>query len=97
MSEEGITNLGPVPRGMTFLAATQAMRGQRKYEIDYYRKGDRLTLCDTLRHMWRVTDGLPEGGEREALREYIAAAADYAKRMNHRMVDLKKMLESAKK
>jgi hypothetical protein len=84
-----VTNLGPVPPGMTFLQATRAMKPQRKFEIDYYAKGNRLTICDTLRHMWREVDKLPNSETKATLREYIAASVDYAKRMDLRMKELK--------
>jgi len=90
--ETGITNLGPVPKGMSFLEATVATRDRRKYQVDYYVKGTRLTICDTLRHMRRIVDTLPDGDEKEALREYIAASVDYAKRMDARMKELKGLL-----
>lgn len=77
---------------MSFLDATIALRGERKFAVDYYRKGDRMTICDTIRHMRRIIDGLPESPEREALREYTDAAVDYAKRMDARMKELKGML-----
>lgn len=92
LSELNITNLGPVPPGMTFLEATIAMRGRRKYAVDYYCKGTRLTICDTLRHMRQIIDTLPEGTERDALAEYVDASVDYAKRMDARMKELKGML-----
>jgi hypothetical protein len=88
-AEVGLTNLGPVPEGLTFLEATIAMRGERKFAIDYYRKGDRLTICDTLRQMWRETDRMPESEARDAVREYIAACADFSKRMDARLTELK--------
>ena len=93
MTEEGITNLGPLPKGMSFLQATRAMKAERKYAIDYYVKGNRLTICDTLRHMWREVDKLPNSETKAVLREYIAASVDYAKRMDARMKELKGMLE----
>lgn len=92
LDETGITNLGRVPKGMSFLDATISMRGERKFAVDYYAKGTRLTICDTLRHMRRIIDTLPEGPDRAALTEYTDAAVDYAKRMDARMKELKAML-----
>lgn len=93
MTEEGITNLGPVPKGMTFLEATVATRDRRKFAVDYYIKGTRLTICDTLRHMRRLIDALPDDATKAALQEYTDAGIDYAKRMDRRMKELKGMLD----
>lgn len=90
--ETGLTNLGRVPKGMSFLDATISLRGQRKFTVDYYAKGDRMTLCDTLRHMRRIVDAMPAGEDRSALCEYIDAAIDYGKRMDSRMKQLKAMI-----
>lgn len=87
--EEGITNLGCVPQGMTFAEATAAARPRRKYRINPYDGGRRLTICDTLRMTWRELDKLPQGPEVEQIRDYLAAAFDYAKRMNARLQELK--------
>lgn len=95
MSELFVTNLGPVPAGMTFLEATIATRDRRKHQVDYYVKGTRLTICDTLRHMRRIIDTLPDGDERAALQEFTDAAVDYAKRMDARMKELKALLDAA--
>lgn len=92
--ETGITNLGPVPAGLTFLEATRAVAHRRKFKVDYYGKGERLTICDTIRHMRRIIDTLPAGPERDALTEYTDAAVDYAKRMDARMKELKAMLNA---
>jgi hypothetical protein len=92
--ETGITNLGPVPAGMTFLEATIATRDRRKYQVDYYVKGTRLTICDTLRHMRRIIDTLPASDKRAALQEYTDASINYAKCMDARLKELKSWLES---
>lgn len=91
--EDGITNLGRVPAGMTFEAATRAVADKRKYTINPYGGSHRLTICDTIRNMWRVVDGLPDGKEKELLRLYLGASFDYAKRMNNRMQQLKALEE----
>lgn len=91
-NEVGVTNLGPIPPGMTFAAATAAAKVHRKYEINPYEGGHRLTLCDTLRMLWREVDKLPEGPDKEQMREYIRASFDYGKRMDARMKELKGML-----
>jgi hypothetical protein len=88
--ETGITNLGQVPEGMSFVAATAAVKHRRKFQIDPHRGGHRLTLCDTLRHLWRMTErDFPEPEKQDAL-ELIAAAFDYAKRMDARIKELKR-------
>lgn len=89
--EGGITNLGPVPEGMTFLAATEAMCGKRKYTINPEHHSKRLTVCETVREIHRIADHLPEP-ERSQLQLLAGAAFDFGKRMNQRMVDLKAML-----
>lgn len=88
MSEEGLTNLGPVPPGMTFLAATESMILARKYTINPRHQSRRLTLCETVREMWRIADKLPEP-ERSQLQMLAGAAFDYGKRMDRRMKELK--------
>lgn len=91
-SEEGITNLGFVPEGMTFAEATRAVKNKRKYFIDPLRGGHRLTICDTLRMTWREVEKLPSSPETEQIKEYLAQAFDYGKRMDARMKELKKEL-----
>lgn len=88
MSEEGITNLGPVPEGVTFLDATRAVSASRKYQINPRHHSCRLTLCETVREMWRIADKLPEP-ERSQLQMLAGAAFDYGKRMDRRMKELK--------
>lgn len=87
--EEGITNLGPVPSGLTFAQATALSKPRRKYTINPYAGGKRLTICDTLRMTWRELDKMPPSAEVDQTREYIAQAFDYAKRMNARLQELK--------
>jgi len=93
-NEVGVTNLGPVPAGMTFLAAIDAARGQRKFTINPERIGHRLTLCETQREVWRIAEHLPEP-ERSQLQLLAGAAFDMGKRMDARMKELKSMLEIA--
>lgn len=88
MNEVGLTNLGPVPPGMTFLAATESMVAARKYQINPRHQSRRLTLCETVREVWRIADKLPEP-ERSQLQMLAGAAFDYGKRMDRRMKELK--------
>lgn len=92
-TEVGITNLGDIPKGMSFLEATKSVKNKRKYFIDPYVGGHRLTICDTLRMMWRETDNLPDSKEKLAIRDYIEQSFDYGKRMDARMKHLKYILE----
>lgn len=87
--EEGITNLGRVPKGMTFFEAIRASAPQRKYVLNHYEGGHRLTICDTIRHSWRVLDTMPDSPEKDVLREYLLAMGDFSKRMDARMKELK--------
>lgn len=87
-SEVGITNLGPVPPGMTFLDAIEAARGARKYRINPEHQSHRLTICETQREIWRIAEALPEP-QRSQLQLLAGAAFDFGKRMNKRMTDLK--------
>jgi hypothetical protein len=91
--ETGVTNLGLVPKGMTFSEAVASMRDKRKYRINPYDGGHRMTLCDTLRAMWREIDTLPDGPFKEQMRDYLGASFDYAKRMDARMKELKGLLD----
>lgn len=89
--EEGITNLGHVPDGMTFLEATKAVAGNRKYTINPDHHSKRLTVCETMREVWRIAERIPEP-ERSQLQLLAGAGYDYGKRMNQRMVDLKALM-----
>lgn len=91
--ETGITNLGLVPRGMTFAEAILASAPQRKYHINPYEGGHRLTLCDTIRNSWQLVDKLPDGPEKQQLYENFRAMFDFGKRMDARMKELKALLE----
>lgn len=88
MSEIGITNLGAVPAGMSFLEATEAMVEQRKYHINPEHQSGRLTICETMREIWRIAETLPEP-ERSDLQLLAGAAFDFGKRMDARMKELK--------
>jgi len=90
MSEVGITNLGPVPEGMTFLQATDAAKAKRKYRINPEHHSKRLTLCETAREIHRIAARLPEP-DRSRLQLLAGAAFDYGKRMDARMKELKAM------
>lgn len=90
MSDEtGITNLGRVPDGMTFAQAIEHTKPLRKFQIDPYEGGHRLTICDTIRQTWRITDKMPDTAERAQIREYLMAMGDFAKRMDARIKELK--------
>lgn len=93
IGEEGITNLGKVPAGMTFAQAIEATKPLRKYALNHYEGGHRLTICDTIRQTWRVLDAMPDNPEKEQIREYLLAMGDFAKRMDARMKELKAMME----
>jgi hypothetical protein len=86
--EEGITNLGPVPEGMTFFEAICAARPDRKYKIDPEIETRRLTLCETLREIRREVSQ-PEP-DLDKIAELAAASFDFGKRMDARMKELKK-------
>lgn len=89
--EAGITNLGPVPEGMTFLDATAAVSPKRKHQINPEHHSKRLTVCETVREIYRIAARLPEP-ERGQLQLLAGAAFDYGKRMDARMKRLKAML-----
>lgn len=86
--EVGVTNLGPVPVGMTFLDALRSVRSARKYHINPEHQSRRLTICETQREIWRIAEKLPEP-QRSQLQLLSGAAFDFGKRMNQRMIDLK--------
>lgn len=92
--EVGITNLGSVPAGMTFLDAVEASKGQRKYTINPERIGRRLTLCEMQREIWRIADQLP-GDVRSQLQLLAGGSFDAGKRMDARMKQLKAALTAA--
>jgi hypothetical protein len=93
LDEVGITNLGPIPPGLSFLQATYAARPLRKYHITPGHRSKRLTLCETMREVWRIANEM-QGPEAEALKELAAAGYDYGKRMDARMKELKACLPS---
>lgn len=90
--ETGITNLGPVPDGMTFLQAIEAAKPQRKYTIDPETQTRRLTVCETQREIWRIAETLPEP-QRSQLQSLSGAAFDFGKRMDARMKYLRAKLQ----
>ncbi len=92
-SEVGVTNLGPVPDGMSFLEATEAMVPNRKYHINPEHRSRRLTVCETQREIWRIADELPEP-QRSQLQLLAGAGYDYGKRMDRRMKELKAELNA---
>lgn len=92
-AEEGITNLGLVPVGMSFAQAISSIKSKRKYYINPYEGGHRLTVCDTLRMTLREVDKLPKSKEKEQIIEYIEQAYDFGKRMDARMKYLKSILD----
>jgi hypothetical protein len=89
MSDEtGITNLGPVPDGMTFWEATCHMRPQRKYRINPHYQSRRMTICETMREIHReVMQPEPDLAK---IADLAAAGFDYGKRMDARMKELKR-------
>ena len=91
MDETGITNLGRVPEGMTFLDAAAAVGEQRKYHINPAHRSGRLTLCEAQREIWRIAESLPEP-QRGQLQLLAGASFDFGKRMDARMKELKAML-----
>lgn len=91
--EEGITNLGEVPKGVSFSQAIRSIKNKRKYIINPYEGGHRLTICDTLRMSVRELDKTENTEEKEQIREYLSQAYDFAKRMDARMKYLKNVLD----
>lgn len=91
--EHMVTNLGVVPDGMSFLGATIQSGPLRKYQINPECYTGRLTICETVREIWRIADriGGPNG---DALKELAAAGYDYGKRMDARMRELRGMVAS---
>lgn len=92
--EVGITNLGDVPDGMSFLEAIRATIPHRKYEINPRHHSRRLTICETQREIWRIADRLPEPA-RSQLQLLAGAGLDFGKRMDARMKELKGMIDGA--
>lgn len=90
--EVGITNLGPVPEGMTFLEATKKL--SLKHHITPHHYSGRLTVCETSREIWRIADriGGPDG---ESLKALAAAAFHYGKCMDLRMKELKGIIDAS--
>lgn len=91
--EEGITNLGFVPEGKTFAEAIAAIKHKKKYLINAYEGGHRLTICDTLRMIMREINTLEDTHQKRLLIDYIAQAFDFGKRMDARMKYLKSILD----
>lgn len=88
-----ITNLGLVPEGLSYAEAVEAVKHLRRYHINPYSGGHRLTLCDTLRMSWRLLDELEETPQQKQLYEYLAQSFHYAKAMDARMKYLKSILD----
>jgi hypothetical protein len=88
-SEQGITNLGPVPDGMTFWEASQLALEQRKFApIDPLTETNRLTLCETVREIYRETR--KSEPDMAKIRTLCALSFEYGKRMDARMKELRK-------
>jgi hypothetical protein len=92
-AEEGITNLGMIPDGMSFPDAIRSIKSKRKFFINEYEGGHRLTICDTLRMTLREVNNLPDTLEKKQIREYLEQAYDFGKRMDSRMKYLKSILD----
>lgn len=93
-NEVGVTNLGLVPKGMSFFEAVLKTKDKRKYVLNPYEGGHRLTICDVLRAMWKTLDTMPESPQREQLYEFLGFCGDAAKRMDVRMKELKSIILS---
>jgi len=87
--EQGITNLGPVPEGMSFLEATRAL--PLKVAINPEHQSRRLTICETMREVWRMADRIG-GQDGQDLKALAAAGFHYGKAMDARMKELKAMM-----
>jgi NAD(P)H-nitrite reductase large subunit len=92
-AEEGITNLGMVPDNLSYFEAIKAIKHKRKYIINAYEGGHRLTICDTLRMTLREAYKLEDSQEKQQIIEYIYQAYDFGKRMDARMKYLKSILD----
>ena len=90
--EAGVTNLGSVPDGMTFLEATKALPLKHKINPSHHSK--RMTICETSREIWRIAD-LIGGSRGNDLKALAAAAFHFGKSMNNRMVYLREKLDEA--
>lgn len=89
MSDEtGITNLGPVPHGMSFRDAIRQTESARKYVLNPHHESRRMTICEALREIYRETEK-PEP-DLEYVRFLVMSAGDFAKRMDARMKELKR-------
>ena len=86
-----VTNLGPVPAGMSFLEATKALTLKHPINPDHHSK--RLTICETMREVWRIADRIG-GQDGEDLKALAAAGFHYGKAMNYRMVELRALLDA---
>lgn len=82
-----LTNLGDVPKGMTFLEATKNL--ELKYRINPQNHTKRLTICETMREVWRIADQL----QNDDLKALAAAGFHYGKAMNNRMIELRGYLD----
>lgn len=83
----GITNLGPVPEGMTFYEALSALRDQRKHAINPDHQSRRLTYCEVMREIVRETRA--ERPDLAKIADLAGAGFDFGKRMDARMKELK--------
>ena len=92
LGEVGITNLGPVPEGVTFYEALSALRDQRKHTINPAHQSRRLTYCEAMREICREAAG--EAPDMAKIADLAAAGYDFGKRMDARMKELKAMLDA---
>ncbi len=84
--ESPIKNLGRVPVGMTFIDAAKAL--PLKVTIDPFYNSRHLTICETMREVWRVADriGGRDGADLKAL---AAAGYHFAKAMDSRLREVR--------
>lgn len=90
-NEVGVTNLGDIPDGVSFLDASRSAKGQRKFTINPDHHSKRLTVCETSREIWRIAESLPEP-HRSNMQLLAGQAYDMGKRMDVRMKELKAAL-----
>jgi hypothetical protein len=79
---------------MSFMDASEAAIGRRKYKINPEHQSRRLTVCETQREIWRIADALSEPA-RSQLQMLAGQGFDMGKRMNARMQELKATLTEA--
>lgn len=91
-NEIEVTNLGPIPEGLSFMEASKSVLNKRKYYIDPDNNSGRLTICETQREIFRLADKINDAELTKNFRILASLGYNYGKCMDARMKELKSII-----